>query len=149
MASTATLESILAKKGVEVLSLPPGASVYDAIAIMAKSSIGALPVLDGGKLIGIISERDYARKVILKGKLSKDTAVKEIMSSPVHFVTPDCTVDEAMRVMTEHRIRHLPVITGDRIEGIVSIGDLVRSLVDQQAATIEQLHNYITGQYPG
>jgi CBS domain-containing protein len=149
MAPAVTLESILAKKGAEVLSLPPAASVYDAIAIMARSSIGALPVLDGEKLIGIISERDYARKVILKGKLSKETAVKEIMTSPVHFVTPDCTVDEAMRVMTEHRIRHLPVLTGDRIVGIVSIGDLVRSLVDQQAATIEQLHNYITGQYPG
>ena len=149
MAAPVTVESILGKKGREVLSLPPGAFVFEAIGVMAKNSVGALLVMEDDKLVGLISERDYARKVILQGKMSKETAVREVMSSPVHFVTPDCTLDEAMSVMTEHRIRHLPVVSVDRVVGIVSIGDLVRSVVDQQAATIEHLHNYITGQYPG
>ena len=148
MAAATTLSEILAKKGTEVFSLPPDALVFDAIGIMAKNSVGALLVIDEGALVGIISERDYARKVILQGKLSKQTQVREVMTTPVWFVPPETRVDEAMRLMTEQRIRHLPVLEGTRLAGLVSMGDLVRSLVDEQAAEIEHLHAYITGQYP-
>jgi CBS domain-containing protein len=144
-----TIGQILDRKGHQTYSLPPDATVYEAIRIMAENSVGALLVLDGGKVVGIISERDYARKVILRGKQSRETRVSEIMTQPVHVVTPDCTVDEAMSLVTHARIRHLPVLLGDKIEGVVSIGDLVRSIVDEQARQIEQLHAYIAGQYPG
>ena len=116
---------------------------------MATKGVGALVVLEDDKLIGILSERDYARKVILEGKASKETAVSAIMTSPVTYVSPDCTVDEAMCLITEKRIRHLPVLERDRLAGIVSIGDLVKSINEAQAATIEHLHAYITGKYPG
>jgi CBS domain-containing protein len=148
MAAATMLSEILAKKGTRVFSLPPDALVFDAIGIMAKNSVGALLVLDGDALVGIISERDYARKVVLEGKSSKQTLVREIMSTPVRFVRPETWVGEAMRFMTEQRIRHLPVLEGERVVGVVSMGDLVRSLVDEQAAEIEHLHAYITGQYP-
>lgn len=144
-----TIGQILDRKGHQIYSLPPDATVFEAIRIMAENSVGALLVLDAGKVVGIISERDYARKVILCGKQSRETRVSEIMTQPVHVVTPDCTVDEAMSLVTHERIRHLPVLLGDKIEGVVSIGDLVRSIVDEQARQIEQLHAYITGQYPG
>lgn len=139
---------VLETKPREVYWLGPDASVYEAIELMATKSIGAVLVLEEGKLVGIISERDYARKVILKGKSSRETAIKEIMSSPVIFVTPECRVDEAMKLMTERRIRHLPIVENDRVIGVVSIGDLVKFLVSEQAATITQLHAYITGRYP-
>ena len=149
MQARTTIREILEKKGHKVFSLPPDATVYEAIKIMAENSVGALLVMEGEKLVGIISERDYARKVILKGKSSKETAVREIMTSPVQVVVPDCTVGEAMSIMTNKRIRHLPVLEEGKVVGVVSIGDLVRSIVDEQAATIEHLHAYITGQYPG
>lgn len=149
MTAAHTINAVLDRKGRDTYSLPPDAMVFDAIRLMAENSVGALLVMENQQLVGIVSERDYARKVILRGKLSKQTPVWEIMSSPVHYVDPDCTVEEAMGVMATYRIRHLPVLDAGRLVGMVSIGDLVRSIVDEQAATIEQLHAYITGQYPG
>jgi len=144
-----TVRHILEGKGHAVYSLPPEASVYDAIALMADKGVGAVLVMREGRLAGIVSERDYARKVILKGKLSKETRLEEIMTSPVITVGPDQTVDECMRIVTDRRIRHLPVLDGDKVVGMVSIGDLVRAIIAAQEATIHQLHNYITGSYPG
>mgnify|MGYP001126046160 FL=1 len=144
-----TVRDILEGKGHAVYSLPPEASVYDAIALMADKGIGAVLVMKEGRLAGIVSERDYARKVILKGKLSKETRLDEVMTSPVIIVGPDQTVDECMRIVTDRRIRHLPVLDGDKVVGMVSIGDLVRAIIAAQEATIHQLHNYIAGSYPG
>ena len=144
-----TVRDILEGKGHAVYSLPPEASVYDAIALMADKGIGAVLVMKEGRLAGIVSERDYARKVILKGKLSKETRLDEVMTSPVIIVGPDQTVDECMRIVTDRRIRHLPVLDGDEVVGVVSIGDLVRAIIAAQEATIHQLHNYIAGSYPG
>ena len=141
--------SILKHKGGNVWSIPPIASVYDALTMMSEKQVGALLVIEDTKLIGIVSERDYARKVILKGRSSQDTAVTEIMTSPVMYVTPQETVDECMRIMTASRVRHLPVIEDEKVVGIVSIGDLVNWIISAQADTIHQLHSYITGKYPG
>ena len=140
-----TMASILKTKGNAIWSIAPDATVYDAIALMATKGIGALLVLSGGRLEGIISERDYARKVILEGRSSKDTLVREIMTHPVVTVGPDDTVDICMQIVTERRIRHLPVVDGDNIVGIVSIGDLVRTTIAAQAETIDHLHTYILG----
>lgn len=140
-----TMASVLKTKGNAIWSIAPDATVYDAIALMATKGIGALLVLSGGRLEGIISERDYARKVILEGRSSKDTLVREIMTHPVVTVTPDDTVDICMKIVTERRIRHLPVLDRDNIVGIVSIGDLVRTTIAVQAETIEHLHTYILG----
>ena len=149
MTASSTVQAILEGKGRNIYSLPPDASVYGAIELMAEKGIGAVLVMDGGELAGILSERDYARKVILKGKLSRETKVAEIMSSPVMVVTPDCTVDEAMTVMTEKHIRHLPVQQGNELIGVVSIGDLVKAIISDQKETIGHLHAYIASQYPG
>ena len=141
--------TILKRKGPEVFSVPPHASVYDAIEMMADKHVGALLVISEGKLAGVISERDYARKVILKGKASKQTAVKEIMTSPVVFVTPKQTVDDCMALMTNKRIRHLPVVEDEKVVGMISIGDVVKWIISGQEETIQHLENYITGKYPG
>jgi CBS domain-containing protein len=140
-----TIGSILKKKGGAVYSVAPTDSVQMAIATMAEKKIGALLVISEGKLVGIVSERDYARKVFLKGRTSPATTVAEIMSSPVIAVSPDHTVGECMEVVTEHRIRHLPVLEGERLAGMVSIGDLVNSIISSQHETIRHLESYIAG----
>ena len=145
-----TVQDIVAAKGNEVWSLGPAHSVYQAIEMMALKGVGALTVLsDEGELIGIISERDYARKVILKGKSSKTTQVTEIMSRDVIFVEPDSKVDEAMTLMTIKRVRHLPVLLNQHLVGMISVGDLVKSKIDEQSVMINQLERYIRGETAG
>jgi CBS domain-containing protein len=140
-----TVSGILAQKGSTVWSIAPTAMVFDAIALMADKNIGALPVLDNGRLIGIISERDYTRKVILKGKSSKDTPVDEIMTRELVTATPSDSVVDCMRLMTEKRVRHLPVMEGAKMIGVLSIGDVVKWVISAQAATIDNLEQYISG----
>jgi len=148
MTPSGTIHEILHNKGSSVWSISPDTLVYDAIALMADKNIGALLVVDHGKLVGILSERDYTRKIALKGKSSKQTRVKEILSGQVIRVSPAHTVEDCMRLMTDHRIRHLPVLDGDKIMGIISIGDLVNWIISTQTTTINQLQTYISG-YPG
>jgi len=145
---TENIASILKAKGSRVWSVAPDCTVYVALETMAQRSIGALLVLSEGRLAGIVTERDYARKVILHGRSSKDTPVHEIMTRDPLTVTPEHTIDECMLIMTESRVRHLPVLEGDRVAGIVSIGDLVNAIISAQAHTIHQLHTYISGSYP-
>jgi signal-transduction protein with cAMP-binding, CBS, and nucleotidyltransferase domain len=145
MEITGTVGLLMRNKGGGVWSLSPSSSVYDAIAMMAERQVGALLVMEGGRLVGIVSERDYARKVILQGRSSKDTPVAEIMSSPVITVTPVHSIGECMQIVTERRIRHLPVVEGDQVKGIVSIGDLVNWVVSEQQATIRHLEAFIAG----
>jgi CBS domain-containing protein len=140
--------AILAHKGSAVWSIAPDSMVFDAIKLMAEKNVGALPVVDNGKLVGMISERDYTRKISLKGKSSKDTPVREIMTAELVTVNPAETVTECMRVMTDSRIRHLPVMEGEKMIGLVSLGDLVKWIISVQAATIDALEKYITGSYP-
>ena len=138
---------ILRKKGTEVWHVPPDATVYDAMKLMADKDIGALLVMDGERLEGVVSERDYSRKVALLGRSSKETPVREIMSEPL-AITPDCSVDEAMRLITTNRYRHLPVVSEGKVHGVISIGDLVQWISFAQDQTIEQLEHYIEGKYP-
>jgi CBS domain-containing protein len=147
MTPTGTISEILHHKGTSVWSIGPEVMVYDAIQIMADKNIGALLVTERSKLVGIISERDYTRKIALKGKSSKETPVKEILSEQVVRVSPTDTIEHCMRLMTEHRIRHLPVLEGDNILGVISIGDLVNWIISAQTNTINQLQTYISG-YP-
>jgi CBS domain-containing protein len=140
---------VLKHKAQDVWNVSPDECVYGAIEIMAEKHVGALMVVHEGKLVGVVSERDYARKVILQGKSSRETQVKEIMSSPAIFVTPKQTVEDSMRIMTEKHIRHLPVVEDGILVGVVSIGDLVKWMITAQRETISQLHSYITSQYPG
>jgi CBS domain-containing protein len=140
-----TISGILAKKGSTVWSIAPAATVFDAIALMADKNIGALPVVENDRLIGIISERDYTRKVILEGKSSQETRVEEIMTRELVTADPSDTVVDCMRVMTEERVRHLPVIKGPKMVGVLSIGDLVKCLISAQAETIDNLEQYLTG----
>src|SRR5882762_10883571 len=144
-----TVRLILKRKGQNIWHISPEACVYDAIEIMADKYVGALLVVAEDKLVGVVSERDYARKVILQGKSSKQTQVKEIMTSPAIFVTPEQTVQDCMRIMTDKHIRHLPVVEDGAILGVVSIGDLVKWVISAQEQTISQLHSYITNTYPG
>jgi CBS domain-containing protein len=144
-----TVRLVLKQKDQNVWFVSPDACVYDAIEIMADKHVGALMVVSEGTLVGVVSERDYARKVILQGKSSKQTQVKEIMTSPAIFVTPEQTVEDGMRIMTDKHIRHLPVVEDGKILGVVSIGDLVKWMISAQQETISQLHNYITSAYPG
>jgi CBS domain-containing protein len=139
------LSQLLNDKGRTVFSISPQAPVIDAVRIMANSHVGALLVMRGDTLIGIISERDYARKVVLMGRSSSDTPVHDIMSTPVISVSPDTSVHDAMQIMTHHRVRHLPVMTGNQVQGVVSIGDLVKSVIEEQRHHIAELETYIHG----
>jgi CBS domain-containing protein len=139
---------ILRKKGTDIWSVPPDATVFDAMKTMADKDVGALLVMDGNTLAGVISERDYARKVILQGRSSKETRVRDIATDQPITVHPECSVDEAMRLMTTHRVRHLPVLCNGEVHGMISIGDLVQWISFAQEQTIEQLEHYIEGKYP-
>jgi CBS domain-containing protein len=140
-----TVASILKKKGDAIWSVEPTATVYEAIAMMAEKSVGALLVVSDCKLVGIISERDYARKVVLQRRSSGDTLVHEIMTGSVITVTPDDSVENCMKTITEHHVRHLPVLAGEKLLGVISIGDLVNAIITEQAETIGHLHTYISG----
>jgi CBS domain-containing protein len=138
-----TVRHLLEKKARTLRAIRPEAPVLDAIRSMAEHHVGALVVMQGDELLGIVSERDYARKVILLGRSSAHTAVREIMTSPVITVSPLSTLDECMREVTEHRVRYLPVMENGRVTGVVSIGDLIKAVIEEQQHTIEQLESYI------
>jgi CBS domain-containing protein len=147
MSHTIPIREILAHKGSNVWSVTPESTVLEAIQMMADKNVGALLVAKEGRLLGVLSERDYTRKIVLKGRSSRDTPVRDILSGHVVSVSPEHTVDECLRLMTEHRVRHLPVMDGTKILGVISIGDLVNSIISAQSSTIQQLETYITG-YP-
>ena|ERR1700760_3569353 len=143
------ISAILSQKRQEIFSVSSEESVYDAVSLLAEKNIGALPVIDGDKLVGMLSERDYTRKVMLRGKRSRETKVAEIMSTDLKVVHPRQPVQDCLRLMTDKRIRHLPVIDGDKVVGIISIGDLVKWVIDVQSAAIAHLESYISGGYTG
>lgn len=140
-----TVEQLLQRKGPETWFVSPDETVLDALKLMAEKNVGALLVIEQSRLVGIFSERDYARKVILHGKASKDTPVSEIMSTAVVCVGPKYTVEECMALMTDKRVRHLPVLDGGKLCGVISIGDVVKAIISEQEFIIEQLEQYITG----
>jgi len=140
-----TINQLLSAKGNEIWSIHPDATVYDAIHLMAEKKIGALLVMEANKLVGVISERDYARQVILKGRASDSTAVSEIMTSRVIYAPPEQTIEQSLALMTEKRVRHLPIVDQDRVVGVISMGDLVKAIIAEQRLTIEQLERYIAG----
>lgn len=140
-----TVRQILKAKGSHVWSIPPQATIYTALQLMAEKDVGALPVMEGDRLVGIFSERDYARKLILHGKSSLDTLVGEVMTSQVITVSPEENILVCMELMTDRRIRHLPVVEGGRVVGLVSIGDVVKAIISEQQFVISQLESYITG----
>ena len=139
-----TVRELLAKKGGQVWSVPPDSTVYDALRLMSEKNIGAVLVQDGGRLLGILSERDYARQVILKGKSSRDTLVREIMTTIVICVAPERTIEDCMALMTDKHIRHLPVLADGKLTGVLSIGDVVKAVISEKQFLIEQLESYIT-----
>lgn len=145
----ATIRLLLDKKGYGVWSVPPDSTVYDALRLLDERDVGALLVIRGEELVGILSERDYARKVALKGKTSMKTPVSEIMTDKVVVVEPERTIEQAMAIMTERRLRHLPVVENDKVIGLVSIGDLVKEIIADREFIIEQLETYIAGQRSG
>jgi CBS domain-containing protein len=140
-----TVAQLLEGKTLSVLSVAPDSSVLEALKLMARKDVGAVLVMDGARLVGVFSERDYARKVILMGKASRDTAVREIMTERVHCVAPTNTVEDCMALMTDLRVRHLPVLDGGQVVGVVSIGDVVKETIADQRFQIEQLESYISG----
>lgn len=143
------ISDILKDKGHDVFSIAPDKTVYEAIEKMADKNIGALLVMDNQKLAGIISERDYRNKVILKGRRSKTTHVREIMTAEVYYITPEDTIDTGMQLMTNNKFRHLPVLDTDKnVVGVVSIGDLVKAIISKQKGEISHLRHYISGTYP-
>jgi CBS domain-containing protein len=139
------ISAILAQKPRDVYSVAPDAPVYEAVAMMAEKNVGALLVIDDGDLVGLMSERDYTRKITLRGKKSRETKVREIMSSNLTVIPPNEPVEQCLRLMTEKRVRHLPVVDGDQVVGVISIGDLVKHVIDCQSATIAHLESYIHG----
>jgi CBS domain-containing protein len=143
----ATVKDVLDEKGHSVWTISPEAKVIAALELLAKKNVGALVVTHSNKLVGIFSERDYARKLILKGRTSLETPVKDIMTRGVYYVSPDTSTQECMAMMTKNRIRHLPVIHNEKLIGIISIGDIIRSVVSEQKITIDHLENYIMGKY--
>lgn len=143
-----TVAQVLKEKGHDIWSISPDATVYDALKLMAEKEVGALLVLEKSNLIGIVSERDYARKVVLKGKFSHDTQVREIMTDQVFCVCPEQTIEECMALMTAKRVRHLPVFAADELIGVISIGDVVKTLISEKEFLIGQLEEYITGARP-
>jgi CBS domain-containing protein len=142
-----TIKELLKKKSGDIWSISPQTSVYQALELMAQKEVGALLVMENDKLVGIFSERDYARKIILKGKASKETAVSELMTTSVYYVTPDNTLEEAMALMTSKHIRHLPIMNHGKLSGIVTLGDVVKKIISEQKLTIHELENYVTGGY--
>ena len=149
MEITTAAKTLLEHKARDIWSISPTVTVFEAIKTMAENNVGALPVVENDRLVGMISERDYTRKVMLKGRSSKDTPVGDIMTRDVVTVSPDQSVSECMSIITENRVRHLPVLDGTQLIGIISIGDLVRWTIATQRMTIEQLESYISGGYPG
>jgi len=145
MTTSYPISSLLHQKTSVLWSVTPDTTVFDAIRLMAEKNIGALPVLAAGRLVGVFTERDYTRKVALMGKTSKETRVREVIAREILTVTPDDSVEDCMRLMTENRVRHLPVVEGTNVVGIVSIGDLVNWIISAQNATIEQMEQYIAG----
>lgn len=143
------IHDILAHKSSELWTVSPDASVFEAIQSMADRNIGALLVMKGDQLVGVVTERDYTRRVALKGKSSREIRVEEIIDKPPLSVTPSHSVEDCMKLMTTRRVRHLPVLEGDKLAGIVSIGDLVNWVISAQSATIHQLESYISGHYSG
>jgi CBS domain-containing protein len=150
MKITDTIGSVLKHKGPNAIPpLAPDQTVYEALEMMSRYDVGAMLVMQNQRLIGILSERDYARKGVLRGHHSKETLVRELMTSPVRCVGPEQTVDDCMNMMTEHHFRHLPVLRGESVVGVISIGDLVKWVISGQEHTIQALEGYITGAYPG
>ena len=144
-----TIDAILNQKSREIFTIPPDAAVFEAIEMMDNKNVGALLVMDGKKLVGMFSERDYTRKIVLRGKRSRETKVAEIMSTNLTVTHPREPVEKCLRLMTDKRIRHLPVLDGDKVVGVISIGDLVKWVISCQSAAIAHLENYISGGYTG
>lgn len=148
MEKLATADVILRRKGRQVFWVSPQTTVFDALKLMREKNVGALLVMKDDRLVGIFSERDYARKVAIEGRDSRHTPVRDITTAPVHTITPQTPISECMAMMSRHRVRHLPVLEEGRVVGVISVGDVVQWIIEAQNATIDQLQSYITGTYP-